>query len=370
MFNKLLKKDKKKKTDGAISETYLYSYMNKFGVFLFWTLLFILGVEIIVIVTTYFGLFSNHLSITTEYRDPSQSAIVKNILVVNLSSWIVYIVYTLVYKFLKYEHKKVAVCVAFMLITSIYTFGLYRFSYLSFFYVFPIIVAIPLGKKYRRGVFISSLLMSALYSIYQQKLYHTNLDYLENSVTLITLVASYLLTANIYRIFTRSLTDINDYANQVELLSDNILHDYNTGAFTKYALYKDLRHNTEYYSIAFVDLDDFKGVNDKMGHSVGDAILKHLVTTITESKEIVYRYGGDEFVVLSTLAADMLAQKLENIKDSFITTSKENFNSDISFSAGVSSISLDERITDVINVSDEMMYVSKHNGKNKITLKS
>ena len=260
--------------------------------------------------------------------------------------------------------------VSFMIITSIYTFGLYRFSYLSFFYVLPIIVATPLGKKCRRGVFISSLILSFVYSVYQQKLFVKDLDYLVNSVSLITLVASYLLTTNVYRIFTKSLVDVNDYASQVELLSDNILHDFNTGAYTKYALYKDLRHNTEYYSIAFVDLDDFKSINDEKGHAIGDEILKLLVNTITKNEEIVYRYGGDEFVVLSKLSSDILASKLEEIKQDFITSSKDLYNCDISFSAGVTAIDLDDRIADVINECDRMMYVSKNNGKNKITIKA
>ena len=344
--------------------------MNQYGMFLFWTLCFVGLIEIIVIIMTSVGFFPTHLSITSEYRDPSKSAFIKNIIGVNATSWIVYIIYRIVYKFIKFEHKKVAVAVSFMIITSIYTFGLYRFSYLSFFYVLPIIVATPLGKKCRRGVFISSLILSFVYSIYQQKLFVKDLDYLVNSVYLITLVASYLLTTNVYRIFTKSLVDVNDYASQVELLSDNILHDFNTGAYTKYAVYKDLRHNTEYYSIAFVDLDDFKSINDEIGHAIGDEILKLLVNTITKNEEIVYRYGGDEFVVLSKLSSDILASKLEEIKQDFITSSKDLYNCDISFSAGVTAIDLDDRIADVINECDRMMYVSKNNGKNKITIKA
>ena len=367
MFKNLF--NKSKKFDSAISETYLYNYMNQFGVFLFWTLLFVLLIEIAVIIATSLGFFPVHLSITSESRDPSQKAFIQNIIMVNLLSWVVYSVYSVVYKFVSYEGKKVALSVAFMCITTIYTFGLYRFSYLSFFYVLPIIVSIPLGRKCRIGVFISSLVLSFIYSIYQQKLFNADLDYLVNSVTLITLVASYLLTTNVYRTFTKSLLDIEDYASQVELLSDNIIHDFVTGAFTKYALYKDLRHNTDYFSIAFLDLDDFKGVNDKMGHEKGDQILKLLVTSVKRSNEIVYRYGGDEFVVLSELTPDLLAAKIEHIKNYFTETAESDYKYNISFSAGVAPIDLDMSIAEVISQCDQMMYVSKHNGKNKVTLK-
>ena len=63
---------------------------------------------------------------------------------------------------------------------------------------------------------------------------------------------------------------------------------------------RHLRHNHD-LCLAFVDIDHFKAVNDKFGHELGDQVLKLLVTYFTDiirNIDMVYRWGGEEFIIL------------------------------------------------------------------------
>ena len=77
-----------------------------------------------------------------------------------------------------------------------------------------------------------------------------------------------------------------------------------TGVYNRNRLFSDMEdaiRNEEKFSIVFMDLDSFKGVNDKYGHMTGDEYLRHfsrINTWIFKEKGKVYRFGGDEFAVL------------------------------------------------------------------------
>jgi diguanylate cyclase (GGDEF)-like protein len=124
------------------------------------------------------------------------------------------------------------------------------------------------------------------------------------------------------------------------------------------------------FSLAFIDLDNFKHINDRYGHLVGDEVLKVVATTIQSNirqTDIVARLGGDEFVVFlpesDAISATIAINKLRSI---LLNSMNEN-NWQISFSIGVITfpdccVSLDE----VIRKADELMYSVKDNGKNNI----
>jgi diguanylate cyclase (GGDEF)-like protein len=96
--------------------------------------------------------------------------------------------------------------------------------------------------------------------------------------------------------------------DKVIALATASIKDKMTHTFDKIMLFKDLeneierskRYNT-YFSVLMLDIDDFKSVNDKYGHIVGDHVIVEVSDTINRSIRIsdrVYRYGGDEFIML------------------------------------------------------------------------
>ena len=124
-------------------------------------------------------------------------------------------------------------------------------------------------------------------------------------------------------------------------------------------------------SIGLLDIDNFKRLNDELGHSAGDEALKSLAAIVSKTLrpgDRVARYGGEEFVVLlpATPAAEG-EQVLTRLQRSltgglFMHKDKQVF---VTFSAGVTRYRLAERIEDSLERADQALYEAKRTGKNR-----
>ncbi|WP_336633990.1 putative bifunctional diguanylate cyclase/phosphodiesterase [Lysinibacillus fusiformis] len=160
------------------------------------------------------------------------------------------------------------------------------------------------------------------------------------------------------RLLTDSLTDVSNRFAYIERM-DNLLES--TSAIS---------HSVQ-HAVYFLDLDRFKQINDTLGHAVGDSILievakrlKHLL----KNKDIIARYGGDEFVITLTNvknvkeAAQFAEQIISSIEKPMMINGQEVF---ISTSIGVSVYPVDGKNTEeLINCADRAMTYSKKNGLN------
>jgi len=156
-----------------------------------------------------------------------------------------------------------------------------------------------------------------------------------------------------------------------------------TGAYTKKyfgrrikeAQNKLIKHG-EIFSLAFVDIDYFKEINDTYGHIAGDFILKKLADRIKfkiRSKDELFRFGGDEFVIIFPKATDnqvynILERIRKEIQSNMIYYNKKDKPINISFSAGIGTIKdVNQTIEELIEVTDKYLYMAKQQGRNKIT---
>ncbi len=130
------------------------------------------------------------------------------------------------------------------------------------------------------------------------------------------------------------------------------------------------RENTG-FSILFIDLDNFKDINDTLGHNIGDKLLIEVSKRITDclrASDIVSRFGGDEFTVL--LANTNNIEDIENIcnnirKNIYKEYTIENETVFTSASIGVSSYPDDSHdVETLLKFADQAMYVSKDSGRN------
>jgi len=147
-------------------------------------------------------------------------------------------------------------------------------------------------------------------------------------------------------------------------------HDLLTNLFNREYFIKQINRffkNNEQFIVAFVDLDNFKYVNDTFGHDIGDEILKNTAEIIRRNikgKDIAARFGGDEFVI-ALLDCDIECGKkiLENIKDE-INKFFEDYK--VTASIGIASSKEAKNYEELLKLSDKRMYKSKRDGKNKV----
>ncbi|MBI5361485.1 MAG: diguanylate cyclase [Planctomycetes bacterium] len=123
--------------------------------------------------------------------------------------------------------------------------------------------------------------------------------------------------------------------------------------------------------LAYMDIDDFKKINDMFGHSVGDALLSVAVNTIRENIRItdtVARLGGDEFVILLPETGNEQAKTvLDKVHNCLLYAMRQN-NWPVTFSIGVIACggAQCKKADDLIRLADNKMYFAKNNGKNMV----
>lgn len=176
---------------------------------------------------------------------------------------------------------------------------------------------------------------------------------------------------------------VNVYCNQCELIlsaeQDQLTGIYNRQAFARITAamfstqqtdsleYHKLEHSA---CLAIVDLDHFKKVNDKFGHSLGDEVLKLFAGMVKRSlrnSDYIFRYGGEEFVIIlndtdSRRAFDILNRlrlKAESIDYPKVGT--------ITISIGYVPLEKEVGISKSIDMADNALYFSKDNGRNMVS---
>jgi len=126
-------------------------------------------------------------------------------------------------------------------------------------------------------------------------------------------------------------------------------------------------------ALIVLDLDDFKAINDRIGHLAGDAVIAQSaerVRDVVRSADIACRVGGDEFAVImpeSTLAdADQLYRRLQ----AAVSARPVGQAGRLSFSAGVAELRPDDDPTAFFERSDEALYRAKERGKAQVVASS
>lgn len=127
------------------------------------------------------------------------------------------------------------------------------------------------------------------------------------------------------------------------------------------------------FSVAIIDIDFFKKINDTYGHLCGDYVLREIAYTIQDSfrkTDMVFRYGGEEFVVILTetslenalIPLERLRKKIE-AKNLFY----EGKNINITVSIGLNSDTTKyESASEFLDMADKALYNAKENGRNRI----
>lgn len=133
----------------------------------------------------------------------------------------------------------------------------------------------------------------------------------------------------------------------------------------------------EKFSIIMVDIDHFKGVNDRYGHLVGDDVLENIAGIIKKSlrkTDIAGRYGGEEFVIILPRAdlviGEQIAQRIRRNIASARMTDHSGHDFRVTISQGVACFQRKDTATALIIRADDALYKAKKNGRNRVEITS
>ena len=148
------------------------------------------------------------------------------------------------------------------------------------------------------------------------------------------------------------------------MLSQELLyHDALSGAYNRRFYEDNLRNQHVFAGVAVLDLDDFKLVNDTLGHHAGDVAIKTAVDVLRgciRSSDMLVRYGGDEFVlVIPGISADVFARKLHDMGDKLAETPVPGYES-INLTISIGGVLSEGRtVEEAVHQADGLMYKAK-----------
>ncbi|WP_353894160.1 diguanylate cyclase [Proteinivorax hydrogeniformans] len=157
---------------------------------------------------------------------------------------------------------------------------------------------------------------------------------------------------------------------QMDLNTDSL-----TGAYTK-RYFSSISKDIDKFSLAFLDLDNFKKVNDTYGHLTGDKVLAEFCQLIKKNiryDDMLFRFGGDEFVLVfpNTSQKDALniLKKLKKVIASNKIKHDDKQVIEVNFSCGISEKQhKNERLEDILDRADKGLYAVKNKSKNGIVI--
>jgi diguanylate cyclase (GGDEF)-like protein len=169
-----------------------------------------------------------------------------------------------------------------------------------------------------------------------------------------------------------------EFKSALEYEKERSLKDHLTGAFNRRYFFETAKREIDRcrrykhpFTLAFLDCDNLKSINDNMGHKTGDALLcniSEVMKAMLRNTDIVVRFGGDEFIIFMPETDHEASRKaIDRINKALLDSMKEN-GWDVTFSIGVITyISPPPESTDVVIIrADELLNAAKKGGKNSI----
>lgn len=234
----------------------------------------------------------------------------------------------------------------------------------SIFYLLPVLMATWFAKR-RYGVVISVLSAITWYlaDINSGHAYSHYIIPVWNSI----------MRLGFFLIVISSIDKVRNLLNKEKSMARN---DFLTGVANRRFFYeiatKEIERIARFIhplSLAYIDIDNFKQVNDTLGHSAGDKLLQVVAGTIKEnirSIDTVSRLGGDEFALLMPETnAQSAITALNKLRHALLDMVHEN-NWPVTFSIGLVTCSESCKLNELIKEADNLMYTIKASGKNRI----
>lgn len=140
---------------------------------------------------------------------------------------------------------------------------------------------------------------------------------------------------------------------------------------TGQALFNRAARYHEEFHVLMIDIDHFKQVNDKLGHAVGDEVLKgvsEVIRSNVRGSDVAARYGGEEFIIFVVRAEPELVQYIANrIRDGMASHVFPEVSWQVTVSIGVAGMRTTDSFDELVERADRNLYISKHSGRNRVS---
>lgn len=167
-------------------------------------------------------------------------------------------------------------------------------------------------------------------------------------------------------------TELEIYKNQA--LKDFLTGLYNRNHFDK-VIVQEMERFERYgsrFGIAFIDIDDFKKINDEYGHIVGDFVLKHFANIIRKNirkTDTPFRYGGEEFLIVF---AGSTSESIQIVSERILSDIRKTvfkyrgLKISVTASIGIQEYLKGLTLEDFVDMADKKMLKAKKDGKNRL----
>lgn len=123
-------------------------------------------------------------------------------------------------------------------------------------------------------------------------------------------------------------------------------------------------------SVAIIDIDEFKQVNDRYGHATGDTLIQRIAAEIrgqVRGTDLLGRFGGDEFVIILPDAdCEVASEIVDRVRSAVAAIVMEGLNHSPSISIGLASVIPPTPLPDALKAADEALYRAKRAGRNRV----
>ena len=254
------------------------------------------------------------------------------------------------------------VFLAFILLILLFVTGGFYKNGIFWIYTFPLI-SFYLLNTYRAFVLNIAFILGLLLSLGINYVFFSQIPY--SLYTVIEAIFSYTVVFLVSFHFSKTTEEL------INKIKDRLIYDPLTGLFNRNFVFpymekflEKFKRNTEYkFCVAYVDLDNFKKVNDTKGHLEGDRVLKEVADIFQKNirkYDVIARIGGDEFlIVFDSCEEDVIKERLEKIKKEVENKFREY---GISISYGIVTIPKDgcTNPDDILSKADSRMYEQKN----------
>jgi diguanylate cyclase (GGDEF)-like protein len=179
----------------------------------------------------------------------------------------------------------------------------------------------------------------------------------------------------VYVILWFGIIYVNNRRNKITNMAmrDQLTQSYNRHSFFEFVA-KELSRSSRTgmkMSLALIDVDHFKKVNDLHGHGVGDLVLKQIpiiVKSATRGEDVLARYGGEEFIIMmpntdlegAKVVAERIRQNMESYEFEYVHQ--------VTISIGLAEKQPEESMDQCIERADKALYRAKENGRNRVEI--